>query len=103
MRMRRSLIMLLLATLLVAAPATAAAGKNEASRATGGGLFLYAGTIPMKFSFSAVQLPNGSVAGHFPPSDVADGFTYDFWGKVPCVAFFAANGRAWIGGVLTKV
>src|ERR1700674_3758185 len=95
--------MLVLAAVLFAAPATAAAGRDEASRATGAGSFLYAGTIAMKFSFSAVQLPNGSVAGHFHHSYVSGGFTYDFSGKVTCIAFDAVNGRAWIGGVLTKV
>lgn len=102
MRMRRLPALLVLAAALMAAPVTLA-GANETQHATGGGSFLYAGTIPMQFSFSAVQLPNGSAAGSFHHFYVADGFTYDFWGTVTCVTFDAVNGRAWIGGVLTKV
>ena len=99
MKLRR-LPALLALTLLLAAPASAA---NGAPHTTGGGSFLFAGTIPMQFGLSAVQLPNGNAAGSFHHSYVNDGFTYNLFGTVTCVSFDAVNHRAWIGGVLTKV
>jgi hypothetical protein len=105
MRIRRLPALLVLAAMLTAAPAFAAGAAGE-SRTTGGGSFLFLGAtpnIPMQFSFSAVQLADGSAAGSFHHFYVADGFTYDFWGTVTCVTFDAVNHRAWIGGVLTKV
>jgi len=102
MRIRRFPALLILGAVVMAAP-SAAAGTSGLSRATGGGSFLYAGTIPMQFSFSAVQNPDGSASGSFHHFYVSDGFTYDFYGTVTCVTFDPVNGRAWIGGVLTKV
>jgi hypothetical protein len=105
MRIRRLPALFALAAMLAAAPASAAGAAGE-SRTTGGGSFLFLGAtpnIPMQFSFSAVQLADGSAAGSFHHFYVADGFTYDFWGEVTCVTFDAVNHRAWIGGVLTKV
>jgi hypothetical protein len=101
MNIRRLPLLLILAATLAAPPS--AMGANGLSRTTGGGSFLFAGTIPMQFSFSAVADSDGSAYGSFHHFYVADGFTYDFWGTVTCVTFDAVNHRAWIGGVLTKV
>jgi hypothetical protein len=100
MRLRRLPALLVLTALLTASPVEAA---NGAPRATGGGWFLYADSIPMQFGFSAVQHADGSASGSFHHFYEDGGFTYDFWGTVTCVTFDAANHRAWVGGVLTKV
>ena len=91
----------LLATLALWPSATLGAGSP--ANVTGGGSFLFAGTIPMQFGFSAVVGADGSAAGafhHFYTDDVG---TYEFWGRVTCLTYDATNHRAWIGGVLTKV
>ena len=105
MRIRRLPALLVLAAMLVAIPASVA-GANGAPRTTGGGSFLFLGAtpnIPMQFSFVAVQHADGSASGRFHHFYESDGLTYEFWGTVTCVTFDAANHRAWIGGVLTKV
>jgi hypothetical protein len=102
MRIRRLPVLLVLTAVLVAGP-SAAAGASGDKSAIGGGSFLYAGIIPMQFSFGAVQRSDGSTSGSFHHFYVDAGFTYDFWGTVTCMAFDPINHRAWIGGVLTKV
>lgn len=102
MRIRRILVQLALAASLMAVP-SAAAGSSDVSHVTGGGWFLYAGSIPMQFGFSAVLHHDGSASGSFHHSYSADGLSYEFWGTVTCVTFDPAKGRAWVGGVLTKV
>jgi hypothetical protein len=89
----------LLAISLVAAPAGAATGP----RATGGGHVLFAGEIDLAFSFSAVVLGDGTARGSFHHAFEFDGHQIDYWGTVTCLTIDAAEGRAWIGGVLTKV
>jgi len=101
MRVRRLPALLVLTATLAAAPV--AAGASVEARAVGGGSFLYAGIIPMQFSFGVARFADGSAAGSFHHFYVADGFTYDFWGAVTCATFDSVNHRAWIGGVLTKV
>jgi hypothetical protein len=91
----------LLVTLVLGPVSAVAAGTG--SKVTGGGSFLFAGSIPMQFGFSAVQLPDGSATGAFHHAYTDDVGSYQFFGTVTCVAFDAANGRAWIGGVLTNV
>jgi len=102
MSLRRIPALLALAAVLLVSPA-AALGASGVPYTIGGGSFLFAGTIPMQFSFSALVKADGSAAGSFHHFYVNDGFTYDFWGEVTCVTFDAVNHRAWIGGVLTKV
>jgi len=102
MRVRRSVIGLILAGSLLGLPGTISA-NDEVATVTGGGWFLYAGSIPMQFSFSAVQHADGSVSGSFHHSYTADGLSYSYWGRLTCLAIDAADGRAWIGGVLTQV
>jgi hypothetical protein len=88
--------------MLVLGPSTALARGTDA-RVTGGGSFLFAGTIPMQFGFSAIVHADGSASGSFHHAYFDGTFTYDFWGTVTCLTYDAANGRAWVGGVLTKV
>ena len=101
MHITRSVALLTLLALLVLGPSTAIAGSG--ARVTGGGSFLFAGSIPMQFGFSAIVHADGSASGSFHHAYSDGTFTYDFWGTVTCVSYDAANGRAWIGGVLTKV
>jgi hypothetical protein len=102
MRVRRSVIGLILAGSLLGLP-DAISASDEVATVTGGGWFLYAGSIPMQFGFSAIRHADGSVSGSFHHSYAADGFSYSYWGRLTCLAIDAADGRAWIGGVLTQV
>jgi hypothetical protein len=70
---------------------------------TGGGSFLFGGSIPMQFGFSAVQRGDGTAVGSFHHFYSDGGFSYEFWGTLTCLAYDAVEGRAWIGGVLTRV
>jgi hypothetical protein len=84
MRTRRSVAALaLLATLTFLPASTLASGAS--AMATGGGWFLFNGTIPMQFGFSAVVRADGSAVGsfhHFYTDDVGD---YEFWGTLTCL------------------
>jgi hypothetical protein len=91
-----------LAATLAAAPIVSTATDQVAS-VTGGGSFLYAETIPMQFGFGAVRHADGTASGSFHHGYAADGFSYEFWGSVTCLTYDVAAGRAWIGGVLTKL
>jgi hypothetical protein len=94
--------LLALLTLLALSPASSlGAGANAG--VTGGGWFLFGGAIPMQFGFAGVQRGDGTATGmfhHFYTDDVG---TYEMWGAVTCLAFDPESGRAWVGGVLTKV
>ena len=102
MRTRRLPALALVLGLTLAVPSAATGAQGEPS-AIGGGSFLYAGTIPMQFSFGAVLHADGSTSGSFHHFYADGGFIYDFWGTVTCLTFDALNHRAWVGGVLTKV
>ena len=101
MRSRIAASICLLACLAIAPVSTLAARTSAV--VTGGGSFLFAGSIPMQFGFSAVALGDGSSAGSFHHAYSDGGFRYQLWGEVTCLSFDAVPGRAWIGGVLTKV
>lgn len=101
-RIRPSLAALLLTGSLLVVGAGPVAGGN-AGMATGGGHVLFAGVIDLTFSFGAVQHSDGRASGSFKHSFVFEGQRIEYWGRVTCVSFDAAEGRAWIGGVLTKV
>ena len=62
---------------------------------------LPAGFSPLTFSFSARLNADGSAAGDFSQHFASASGSTDFDGRVTCVAFDAALGRAWIGGVIT--
>ena len=102
MKLRKTAVGLaLLVTLALGPASTLAAGS--AANVTGGGWFLFGGSIPMQFSFSAVVKADGSTAGSFHHFYTDDVGTYEFWGEVTCLTYDADQHRAWIGGVLTKV
>jgi hypothetical protein len=101
MRITRAATTLALLATLAISPSALAAGTS--ARVTGGGWFLFGGSIPMQFSFSGVQHQDGSASGSFHHFYTDDVGTYQFFGEVTCLAFDAATGRAWIGGVLTNV
>jgi hypothetical protein len=70
--------------------------------ATGGGHFLISGTFDVAFSFSANQKDNGTANGQFRMSVELGGLPIDFHGEVICLVVDSANGRAWVGGVVTQ-
>jgi len=88
---------------LVAAGAQPGAAAELTGAARGHGTFLYAGTVPMDFAFEAVTHADGKASGTFRHTFTFGGFSYDYRGKVTCLAVDTVNHRAWIGGVLTRV
>ena len=72
--------------------------QGVVTRATGGGRYLLASLYDVQFSFSAVERADGSAAGSFHQSFVADGLLIEFYGEVTCVSVDPVNHRAWIGG-----
>jgi hypothetical protein len=72
-----------------------------ASTSGGGHAQLPAGFSALRFSLSAMAKSGGAL-GHFSQRYESTGGTVDFAGTVTCVSFDAANGRAWIGGVITR-
>ncbi|HUF66488.1 MAG TPA: hypothetical protein VMM17_11000 [Gemmatimonadaceae bacterium] len=79
-----------------------AVGAVEAAASGGGQAVLPAGFSELKFSFTATALANGKAVGQFRQVYVSGSGRVDFHGRVTCVSVDAANGRAWIGGVITK-
>lgn len=82
---------------------TVAASEGTSAAATGGGHFLFSGTLDVEFGFSAVAKDDGSAQGSFHQSYTQAGLTTSYWGTVTCLSVDTVNRRAWIGGVLTKV
>jgi hypothetical protein len=76
--------------------------KGVVASATGGGHYSISGVIDVKFSFSANQKDDGSAMGQFRQSLTFGGLAIDFHGEVICVTVDSANGRAWIGAVITQ-
>ena len=82
---------------------TVSASEGVSAAASGGGHFLFSGTLDVQFGFSAVAKADGSAQGSFHQSYTLDGLTTSYWGTVTCLSVDTVNHRAWIGGVLTKV
>lgn len=78
------------------------AGLTQSSG--GGGYTVTLGGVDMPggFSFAANDLPNGRVTGQLRYTLELFGEHVEFHGSVTCLTVDAANGRAWIGGVITK-
>lgn len=73
------------------------------SSTTGGGhAQLPAGFSALRFSFGVVLKGDGSALGQFSQKYESASGTVDFAGTVTCASFDAANGRAWVGGVITR-
>jgi hypothetical protein len=101
LRLRHSFGAVVLAASLAAMPVLALGDTGPMM--TGGGHFLFAGTIDVTFSFSAVGHPDGSASGSFHHSFTFEGQQVDYWGTVTCLSVDPINHRAWLGGDLTKV
>lgn len=83
------------------------------AHAAGGGHYAFSllgETLPGTLSFNAKQFADGRASGQFRVTldfqegipDVISGGVAAFHGRVTCVAADPANGRAWIGGVVTQ-
>lgn len=83
-------------------PQFAAGGAVVASTSGGGKAQLPAGFSLLSFAFAARAHADGSASGQFRQVYESASGTVDFHGEVTCVAFDAANGRAWVGGVITQ-
>lgn len=102
-RIRRSLTVAVSVVGAVAILTGTVAASEETSAATGGGHFLFGGTLDVQFDFGAVAKADGSAQGSFHQSYTQAGLTTTYWGTVTCLSVDTVNHRAWIGGVLTKV
>lgn len=80
---------------------TAARGTDGATSG-GGKAMLPAGFSALSFSFGANNFADGRATGHFQQLYETASGTVDFAGKVTCVSVDAVNGRAWVGGVITR-
>ena len=73
------------------------------ARASGGGHYDFVPVGgPAQFAFSAVAHDDGSASGEFHHTATLNGQSIDFHAQVTCLSVDAANGRAWIGGVITE-
>jgi len=78
-------------------------GPGGPDRATGGGFLDFGGGLLVQSSFSAVQQGSGMDAvGQFRFSVELGGLPVEFHGRTTCLTVNAAEGRAWIGGVITQ-
>jgi hypothetical protein len=91
---------------VVVLTAVAASGQPQASDGTtaitGGGWYLLQGAFETQFAFAAVHHADGRASGSFHHRTEDSSGIIAFKAQVTCVAIDAANGRAWIGGVITK-
>lgn len=87
---------------VVLQPSFAQGGAVVASTSGGGKAQLPAGFSLLSFSFNANARADGSATGQFRQVYESASGTVDFQGTVTCASFDAANGRAWIGGVITR-
>jgi len=101
-----SFLLLLLAGSVCANPITEAQQADSdmgvVASSTGGGHFLVSGALDVAFSFSAKLKQDGTANGQFRFSVELGGLPIDFHGEVICLTVDSANGRAWVGGVVTQ-
>lgn len=71
-------------------------GAGKYLLTTGGGT-----ELEIKFSFHGKQ-KNGEAKGRFRQSLVFGGLPIEFHGEVTCLSVDPANGRMWVGGIVTK-
>ena len=81
--------------------AAATPPQAVAHHASGGGRYLLIDSIDAQFAFGADQHGNGLASGRFHQKLEFDGQHVEFHGAVTCLSVDSANGRAWIGGVIT--
>lgn len=71
--------------------------------ATGGGHYVLSGAFPGSFAFTAIQTSSdGTAKGQLRHTLEFNGELIEFHGVVTCMTVDLANGRAWVGGVVTK-
>lgn len=79
---------------------------GELAQASGGGEYLVTlpglGEFPGEFSFTANNLPNGETTGQLRYVLELFGEHVEFHGEVTCLTVDEDEGRAWIGGDITK-
>jgi hypothetical protein len=83
----------------------ASASQSPTARASGGGHITDPGDprVEWHFAFTALQRdPSGEADGNFQFSTSVEGQAIDFHVSVTCLVTDPANGRAWIGGTITK-
>lgn len=80
--------------------------RGVVASANGGGHYSILGTsfgdLPTQFSFSAVQKADGTAHGQFHQRLTVEGQQIDVHGTVTCLTVDSDNGRAWVGGVVTR-
>lgn len=73
------------------------------AKASGGGKYILSGTFNGGFAFAALQTSaDGTAKGQLRHTLDFNGELIDFHGDVTCLTVDPVNGRAWIGGVVTK-
>jgi hypothetical protein len=99
---------------LTVLPGTAALGAggsgDTVAFTAGGGHYKIGDELLIKFSFAAVTaeatadgtLLTGPAHGRFRQSVVLDGLLVEFQGEATCVTVDPANGRGWVGGIVTS-
>jgi hypothetical protein len=88
-----------------AATRGALASQSPTARATGGGRLTDPSDSRVEWEFAVAALqrdPSGEADGNFHFSTSVEGQAIEFHARVTCLVTDAANGRAWIGGTITK-
>lgn len=78
---------------------------GEVAQTSGGGEYLVtlgSAELPGEFSFTANKLPNGKTTGQLRYVLELFGEHVEFHGEVTCLTVDEQEGRAWIGGDITK-
>lgn len=86
-------------------PDFALSHTNGHSAASGGGQYVLAfgsDDLPGTFSFTATEKPDGTAGGQLRYTLDFFGENIEFHGEVTCLTVDLDNGRAWIGGVVTR-
>lgn len=79
-----------------------AASRVAAAASGGGHAQLPPGFSLLRFSFGTSVGEDGTGRGQFSQRYESAGGVVDFHGVVTCMSVDAANGRAWVGGVITQ-
>ena len=68
----------------------------------GEGVYLLAETFEVTFALDAEQDGDDGAEGTFRQALVFEGLSIDFSGRVTCLSADPAEGRVWVGGVITR-
>ena len=100
-RTRSGLVATLIALAMLTVLSGAVAADDGKIATKGEGTFFFSGLFDVAFDFK-VDSKDGVARGAFYQSYTTGGYTYSYWGEVTCMTADLANGRAWIGGRLTR-